>query len=72
MVTVLGIAKNVSCAICDRDAECFEADFGKLKGQFCRACFSRLVRSRSAKKENARREELAPASPNGQPTPPVK
>ena len=64
MITVvLGIAKNVSCAICDRDAECFEADFGKLKGQFCRACFLRLVRSRSAKKEaSPRQEPPAPAA----------
>lgn len=67
MVTVIGIAKDISCAICDREAECFEADFGKLKGQFCRACFLRLVRSRSAKKDARSRESQAPAENAQQP-----
>ena len=71
MVTIFGITKDVGCAICDRDTECFDADFGKLKGQFCRACLTRLVRSRSAKKEAARHAEQAAGS-NGRPVLPVK
>lgn len=65
MVTVLRIAKDTSCAICDRETECFEADVGKLKGQFRRACFVRLVRPRSAKKDAARQAEQARGA-NGQ------
>lgn len=64
MVTVLGYSKN-TCVLCNRDTECFDADFGKLKGQFCRACFTKLVRVRSTRKEAARPTERS-ADVNGQ------
>jgi hypothetical protein len=70
MVTVTGFATD-TCVICDRETECFEADFGKLKGPLCRACFTRLVRSRSGKKQASRRDEQV-SNPNGQQAPAVK
>jgi hypothetical protein len=67
---VSGLSKT-NCVICDRDTDCFEADFAKLKGHFCRACFSKLVKIRSSKKDAARKEEPSPAL-HGQPALPLK
>lgn len=65
MVTVKGFAKD-TCVICDRASECFEADFGKLKGSFCRGCFTKLCRNRTVKKEVEVRRDETP-QPGSQP-----
>ena len=70
MVTINGYAKD-TCVLCDKDTDCFDADFGKLKGPLCRGCLTRLVKNRSARKALPARQESAPA-PNGQAVVPTK
>ncbi len=53
MVTISALARD-TCALCDKDnVDCFEADFGKLKGPMCRGCFTRICKAKSAKKNGA-------------------
>ena len=70
MVTVKGYAKD-TCVLCNKDADCFDSDFGNFKGALCRACFTRMVRVRSVRKAAPARQEPAPAS-NGQAVLPTK
>ena len=63
MVQIFGLTRD-TCALCDKDnVDCFDADFGKLKGPMCRGCFTRICKAKSAKKGGAAQQPPA----NGQP-----
>jgi hypothetical protein len=51
LAKILKVLPSGTCVICDREAECFETEFEKLKGDFCFSCLKRLLKSKSAKKE---------------------
>ncbi len=62
MVIVNSFGKD-TCVLCDKDnVDCFEADFGKLKGPMCRGCFTRICKTKTPKKNGAAQQQ----PPNGQ------
>ena len=62
MVTIKRYAAEESCGLCDKNAEGVEVVFERgLSGYFCKPCFWRTLRMRSAKKD-AKTQVAAPGT----------
>ncbi len=59
LTTINKVLAAGTCVICDREGECYEAEFEKLKGDFCFSCMKRLLKSKSAKKEQKKEAKAA-------------
>lgn len=51
MIASINRIVKEACILCGRDGEALDADFGKLKGAFCRPCFLRVLKARNSANE---------------------